>query len=148
MAAREPKLAGRHKLTTMRKLASGLSHADVARDMDVTPPAVTAFAQRNAEAIAEIKADLKNEYAGLWIAKKEARIAELQRLAEDMQAELEERDDEGNLVYDGSTSEGRRVVMAAMRQASEELGQLVAKADLTQKQEVKYRVEIEGGDLT
>jgi hypothetical protein len=106
--------------------------------MDSTPQAVGMFAARYKEDIEAKKANLDDEWAGLWIAKKEARVAVLQDMAEDMQAELEDED------YDGSTTEGRRVVMAALRAASEELGQLVSKADLTTKQEVKYSLKVDG----
>lgn len=145
MAAREPKLAGRHKLKTLRLLAEGISHKQVALEMDCDPSAVTYFAARYKDDIEAKRANLDDEWAGLWIADKRQRVAVLAQIAEDMESELSTEN------YEGSTTEGRRVVMAALKQAAEELGQLVGKADLTHKQEVKYRLQVDGaseGDLT
>lgn len=142
MAAREPKLAGRHKLKTMRMLAEGLSQSEVARQMDVTPMAVTQFASRNRDAIEELRTHLDDEWAGIWIADKRQRVLTLQQVVEDMQDELDAME------FDGSPTEARRVIMAALKATAEELGQLVSKADLTQKQEVRYTLDVRGGNLT
>lgn len=63
-----------------RDLATGdKTRAQLAREHGVTRQAMTKFAQRHADRIAEIRAHLDDEFAGIWIANKEKRIAAAER---------------------------------------------------------------------
>jgi hypothetical protein len=66
----------RHKnLELCRLLAAGeVQRSELARRYHVTTSAITQFAQRNAARIDEIRANLDDEFAGLWIADKLARV--------------------------------------------------------------------------
>lgn len=65
--------------TLCRELATGeQSNAALARKYGISRPAVTQFARRHAGEIAAIKGQLDDEFAGLWIASKAARIAAYQ----------------------------------------------------------------------
>lgn len=67
----------RHELC--RELAAGeVTRASLARKYGVTRQAITKFAQANKGRIEEIKAHLDDEFAGLWITRKENRLAALQ----------------------------------------------------------------------
>lgn len=63
------------KQALCRELAKDeVTRADLARKYDMTRQGITEFAHRNAERIAQIAADLDDEFAGLWIASKQQRI--------------------------------------------------------------------------
>lgn len=70
---------GRHaweRRQLCRELAAGeMTGAALARKYGVTRQAISAFRKRHAREIDEIKADLNDQFRGLWIASKEARIA-------------------------------------------------------------------------
>lgn len=63
-----------------RDLAEGVkTRAALAREHGVTRQAITKFAQRHRDRIAEIKAHLDDEFAGLWVARKSSRLSAYQR---------------------------------------------------------------------
>lgn len=101
-----------------RELATGeMSGAALGKKYGVTRQAISAFAKRHAREVDDIKAQLDDEFAGLWIADKAARIATYQ-------ADIEQSLD-GD--YAGHY-EQVRTRHAAMRAVSEELGQLPPRA--------------------
>jgi hypothetical protein len=67
----------RHRIHEVcRELAAGdVSQAAIARKWGIARQTLNDFAHRHAERIADIRAHLDDDYAGLWIANKEARIA-------------------------------------------------------------------------
>jgi hypothetical protein len=73
------KLSRADQRQLQRELATGdVMRADLARRYGVTRGYVTIFAKQYAREIADIKAQLDDEFAGLWIAQKEQRIAAYQ----------------------------------------------------------------------
>lgn len=79
---------GRTRLALIRDLAFGeWSHKELAVRTGNSPAEITAFANRYADEIIEVRAALAGrlaiETAGSWIAKKQARLAEMQGLYED-----------------------------------------------------------------
>lgn len=93
----------------IRALAIGIqTRAQIAAEFGVTRSAVTHFATRHAREIHELQLALENKVedrlAGMWIADQENRLALLQWIAEHA---IDTRD-----------------IMAALRYAAEELGQL------------------------
>jgi len=62
-----------------RAIAEGeRKRADIARDFGVTRSYITHFAKRYAREIDDIRRDIGNAYAGLWIADKESRVVAYQ----------------------------------------------------------------------
>lgn len=118
-----------------RELATGdMTRAQLARKYGINRSGITRFAQRYAAEIAAIKAQLDNEFAGLWIADKAARIAAYQ-------ADLEASEEHATY---GSHYEQIRTRTAILRAVAEELGQLPPRATLTVMPVVHV---IEGVDL-
>lgn len=79
---------GRQRLSLIRDLAMGeWSDRELARAVGVTPEAIAAFAAEHADEISEVRAALAGklaiETAGLWVSKKQNRIAEMQSDIED-----------------------------------------------------------------
>lgn len=134
---------GHVKLTVMRMAAEGRPTREIAARFGASVGAVNEFKRDFKAEIAEIAADLENEFAGLWIADKRARLAEYQRNVavcdEMMQRELDKgpgeeiertnRDGELECVIIGATDPDVVAKMTkardrALRQVAEELGQL------------------------
>jgi transposase-like protein len=53
-----------------------LTVTELAARYDVTPGAISQFRDRHQAEVDAVKADIENEFAGLWIASKSARLAE------------------------------------------------------------------------
>jgi hypothetical protein len=105
------RITGHEKLTLCRELATaGKTRAALAREYGISRGAMTEFAQRNAREIDAIKARLDDEFAGLWIARKAARIAEYQH-------DLER-------IADNPHHEWVKARTAILKAVAEELGQL------------------------
>ena len=103
--------------TLCRELAAGeVKRAALARKYGVTPAAITLFAKRHGAEIDAIKRDLDDQFAGLWIADKAARIATYQ-------ADLEQSSTGGF----GTHFEQIRTRTQILRAVAEELGQLPGK---------------------
>lgn len=101
-----------------RELAEGeIKRADLARKYGLGRSAITEFAKRHAREIDDIRAQLDDEFAGLWIAQKAARIAAYQ-------SDLEQSA-EGE--YAGHY-EQIRTRTQILRAVAEELGQLPPRA--------------------
>jgi hypothetical protein len=120
-------LRGRHKLALIRLLAVGeLTQAELAEEFGVTQPSIAAFKKRNLAEIQHVKANLEDEFAGLWIARKKDRVAELEDIAE-------------RFARPGLDPKHAQIRLRALRQASEELGQLRIQIDTNAQ--VEYSVE-------
>lgn len=77
-------LSGRHRLSLIREIAtSELSFAEIAARREVEEADVLAFAKKYADDIAEVQrattGAMSLEVAGLWVTKRENRMAEVQR---------------------------------------------------------------------
>ena len=104
----------------VRELATGeLTRSALARKYRVTPAAITQFAKRHATEIQEIKKNLEDDYAGLWIAQKEQRINAYQ---EDYDAALDSK-------Y-GHHHEWIKARTQILRAVAEELGALPPRATI------------------
>lgn len=103
-----------------RAIAAGeKKRAQIARDFGVSASYVTSFARRYAFEIDQIKAELDNAFAGLWIADKESRILALQ--AEYVRAANADKADHHEWI---------KTRLMALHQAAEELGQLPPRATI------------------
>ncbi len=131
-------------MTLIRALALGeKTNAELAREREVTASAIKEFSKRHAAAIAEVKANVADEFAGLWIAQKRERVSAYQQNAEILAAEIEalrdgrvavhggdadseDAEDGAETADDISGALGRltRAYDRALRSVAEELGQL------------------------
>lgn len=124
----------KHRL--LHELARGeKQRIQLAEEYGVVPSAITNFAHRHAAELEQIRRDLDNEFAGLWIAQKAARLAEYEQDVNRINDTLddEERPDT-NLM---------RTKQAALRQVAEELGQIPSKVNLS-VEPVTVRYEVVG----
>lgn len=121
----------RHRVHEVcRELAAGdVSQAEIARKWGVHPSTITRFAQAHADRIADIRAHLDDEFAGLWIAQKEARIAAYM--------------DEYELLEHHRNSnhhEWSKARQAALRAVADELGAIPNRSSLTVGGTVEHRL--------
>lgn len=126
-------LRGHVALVLIRQLAQGTrTHADLGAEHGVSERAIGQFATRNATAIEEVRADVVNEFAGMWIANKVARVAEYERDVEDINDSIPTaRKSDRPRLYG--------VKHRALRGAAEELGQL-APTRIDVDHRVRYQV--------
>lgn len=139
---------GQTRILLQRDLATEqLTREELAQKYGATKSGITSFAKKYATVIAEIRADLSNRYAGMWIADKDRRVAAYQAdvdlVDEETERVLRERDaaiaratggvleaDEDGELFDAqisaATDLGRlsRIKHRALRSVAEELGQL------------------------
>ena len=120
--------------TLCRELAAGdQSKAALGRKYGISAAAVSQFARRHAAEIAVIKGQLDDEFAGLWIASKAARIAAYQA--------------DYDLALDTDKADHHEWIKARtgiLGAVAEELGQLPPRATVTVMPVVHV---IEGVDL-
>lgn len=108
------------------------STTQLAEEYGVTTSAISQFKTRHATRIAEVEQDIENAFAGLWIAQKEARLAEYQ---EDVDR-IGDADDPALL----------RIKAAMLKAVAEEMGHLPTKTSMqVEKNKVTYTIE--GVDL-
>jgi hypothetical protein len=112
---RDYPLSGRNRLYVIRALAVGdPKPAALARQFGVQRNAITMFQQRNRRAIDEVRKAVDDEFAGLWVARKEARLAEYEWMI-DILGEAIEANYDADMI---------RVRAGLLKNVSEELGQL------------------------
>jgi transposase-like protein len=115
-----------------RELATGdVTQAALARKYGVTRSAINNFAKRHAREIDEIKEDLDNEFAGLWIADKAKRLAAYQ----DLYNQAEEHENSGH-------HEWIKAKSAILNNVARELGQDKEAASSVQHVIVGVQVEM------
>lgn len=116
----------RHRLVRDLAIAEK-SQAELAEIYGVSQTSMSAFKKRNAMAIEEVRNNLADEYAGLWVAEKMKRIAEYQEAAEKMAKGVSPRNQE--------------VLVSILKAVAEELGQLPARTQVqVNQQQVTYEI--------
>lgn len=144
---RSVQLRGWRKRQLIRDLALGnLTFEELAAKYDHAEVSIRTFARKNKEFIDEVKAAHENEYAGLWIVSKSARIAEYQQDVEEINEVLArlldtEQDLNSNLI---------RMKHNALRSVADELGELPTRVQLqSDNKSVTYHIEgVNPGDVT
>lgn len=129
------------------RLIRELAHGDktktaLAKSYGVTQQSVSDFAQRHAQAIADAKARLEDEFSHLWIADKAQRVAEYQEQFDQIAAALES----GDWGVHMNTAELMRAGQSALRAVAEELGQLPSRQTIQHEGGVTVRYELVGID--
>ncbi len=108
------------KLKLIRELAlSGKTQRQLAEEYGVVESSMTEFKHRHAEAINDVRENASDEFAGLWIAKKQNRI----------QAYMDQVDFLAQRVEDGTEDPEAafKVAQSALKAVAEEMGQLTAR---------------------
>lgn len=99
----------------------------MAAEYGCSATSISAFKKRNLMAIEEVRNNLADEYAGVWVAEKLKRIQEYQEAAEKMAA--------------GNSPRNQEVLTTILKAVAEELGQLPARAQVNVSTEnVTYQV--------
>lgn len=93
----------------------------------VSATSISQFKKRHALEIEEVRNNLADEYAGVWVANKLDRIRQYQEAAEQM--------------ADGKTARSAEVLVSILKAVAEELGQLPARTQVNVSQEnVTYEI--------
>lgn len=149
-------LGGLIKRKVIRDLAlSGLTQAAIAEKYGVTPGAITQFKQRNAQEIQAVAAAADDDYAGILIAEKAARLAAYQDIHERAMEPTPKITNKGTVVVDPVTGEyvyeiNAGAAMTALKSAAEEMGQLPTRLQIQGDMQTTttYRIEnVEPGAL-
>jgi hypothetical protein len=162
--ANRGKLGGLKTHGLIRELAlSDIRQSELARKYDVTEGAITQFKHKHAEAIAAVRADADNEFAGILIAQKAARLAayeELHAIAITPQPKISPS---GKIVHETVMNEHGeledaivneidvRAAALVLKQAAEEMGQLPTRLQIQGDMQTTTTYKIEGfseSDLT
>lgn len=134
--------ARRQKL--IRALATAEhSQRELAQRYGVTQQAVSLFAARHAERIAQVAEKLDDEFAGLWVANKGNRLAVLEHQVDEV---LDIMSDPDRAARSGvQAAEMMRVVQTGLKQIAEELGQLPGRVSVTHSGSLS--VQLNGVDV-
>ncbi len=146
------KLGGLRRAPLIRALAlSGRTQTDLAEEYGVTQQSISEFAQRNRAEIDALKADAANEFAGVLIAQKINRVVALEEILEAALEPKPKTDNKGFQVVDPDTGDpvyevDGRTALAALKQAAEEMGQLVQRTQVAGDLNTTTTYRIEGVD--
>jgi hypothetical protein len=91
--------------------------AELARIYGVSPAAISLFKKRHLHEVEEIRENLADEYAGVWVARKLERIRSYQDAAEKMSS--------------GESPRQAEVLVGILKAVAEELGDLPARQQVT-----------------
>lgn len=139
----------------IRELALGeMNQAQLADKYDVTPPAISLFKKRNADAIEAIRKDANDEFAGILIVQKAHRLGLLEQLIQKALEPQPKVSASGRVAYvekpDGSQEMVEEIALDSaarmIKQVAEELGQLPNRLTLSGNVDVTTTYTIEGVD--
>lgn len=100
---------------------------ELAEQYGVSQTSISAFKRRHALEIEEVRNNLADEYAGVWVAQKLARIQEYQVAAEKM--------------ANGTSPRNQEVLVSILKAVAEELGQLPARQQINiSNEQVTYEI--------
>jgi hypothetical protein len=123
---------GHRKLAMVRECAEAkLSWVDIAGKYNISVQRLYRFREENAEAIAEIKSNVDDAMAGLWIAQKHNRVAEYQSHSELVDELIAAGAEQPQVLL--------KVAQSALRGVAEELGQLSPR-DNSERTQVDVRI--------
>lgn len=155
------KLGGLVRRQVVRDLAlSGLSQNELAEKYGVSQPAISQFKARNAEEIAAVAAKADDEFAGILIAQKQARLAAYQELYGVAVSPTPKISASGKTVTYVDPESGEsgvvmevdvRAAATVLKQAAEEMGQLPTRLQVSGEMATTttYRIEnVSNDDLT
>lgn len=143
------KLGGLKRAQIIRELALGdMSQSQMAEKYEVTQQSISEFKQRNADAIAAVRANAEDEFAGLLIAQKLNRVAAYEDIMQRALQPTPKIDNKGGQVRDPETGEpvyevAAGVAMTALKSVAEEMGQLASRVQVSGDMQTTttYRIE-------
>ena len=118
---------GRRRKLQLEMARGEKTMRDLAREYGVDIHAITKFRDRHEDTISAMRADIENEFAGLWIAQKAERLSEMIEL-----------------YADAVSPRDRETKLSVLRHAAEELGQIPNKTTIDMT--VAAKVELVGID--
>lgn len=122
----------------LRAIAEGRQLFQIAEDWGVSYGALKVWKHRHKREVAEIAAELANPFAGMWIAKKENRIRELQ-------GDMEKLATAGDMLSAGEVARARTIITKAV---AEELGQLPGRTAILINPVIHVLEGVDRNDLT
>lgn len=131
---------GHVRLALIRDLAGGEhTGAKLAKKYGVCAQAISEFKRRHEAAIAEVRGKLDDEFAGLWVARKAARLAEYENDLLCIQEAIElAAEAAGDDAPPPVPADLLRAKHRALRAVAEELGQLPTRMDVQVSGEVVH----------
>jgi len=151
------KLGGLKRNGLIRALAlEDVTQAALAERYGVTEGAITQFKHREAEAIQALRDEAENEFAGILIAQKANRLRALEELFEVARTPTPKVAPNGKIVREYVTNEDGlaeevvvqevdvRAAAGVLKQAAEEMGQLVARTQVSGDMNTTTTYRIEG----
>jgi hypothetical protein len=115
-----------------------MTERQLAKKYGCAPSAINAFKQRHRGDIDEVRADLENEFSGIWIADKKSRLAVY---ASDVER-IEELEQLGREIDAALTAAKHR----ALRSVAEEMGHLPNRMNVSGEVTTKVSYEVVGVD--
>lgn len=141
------KLRGHVRYEICHLLAEGtLTQTQIAERYDVSAHAISNFNRDNRERIAEIRANMADEFAGMWIANKAKRVEVYQESAEWVSTVIEQQATLDPLLLPPILPALIRTQHNALKAAAEEMGAIPAKIQI-QVQPVQVDYKINGVDI-
>lgn len=133
------RLTGYTRYQLLKDLAANdLTPTELVDKYGKAPSTIEGFRRRNQLLIEAMREDAADQYAGLWSAAKEYRIAEYQQDVEDINAYIERAVAAGEELNDKMLARKHN----ALKMIAEELGQLPQRVQQAPSQhEVVYRIE-------
>lgn len=120
----EKKLSHRRLYALLHELAENeLTQRVLARKYGISQARVSQLGTQYADEVEDMRADLEDEYAGLWLAQKAERVKAYMRLAEMLEEDLQ---------VSGLESSFINQLQKVYKNIAEEMGQLPARVIVTQ----------------
>lgn len=148
------KLGGLKRYQVMREIAAGgQTQREIAEKYSVTQQSVSEFAQRYAVEIQEIRENMADEFAGLWITKKHNRLAMYEEIAREALKPTPKVTPAGKVVRDVDPITGNvetvmeidgRLAAQVAKQAAEEMGQLPTRLQVSGEMNTTTTYRVEG----
>jgi hypothetical protein len=155
------KLGGLKRRQIVRELAFGeFTQQALADKYEVSQPAIAKFKARHADEIEAVRADAEDEFAGILIAQKAARLASLAEIHEKAMKPVPKVGNNGKVVERINPETGERETLQewdgrlaaqVLKQAAEEMGQLPTRVQVSGDMQTTttYRIEnVSNDDLT
>lgn len=148
------KLGGLKRMEVMRALALGEeSQSQIAERYGVSQPAIAQFKARYAVEIQEIRENMADQFAGLWITKKHNRLAMYEEIAAQALKPTPKVTPAGKVVRDVDPITGNaetvmeidgRLAAQVAKQAAEEMGQLPTRLQVSGEMNTTTTYRVEG----
>lgn len=148
------KLGGLRRRQIVRELALGnFTQQALADKYGVSQPAIAKFKAKHADEIAAVRANADDEFAGILIAQKAARLASLAEIHEQAMTPVPKVGNNGKVVERINPETGEhetlhevdgRLAAQVLKQAAEEMGQLPTRLEVKGDMQTTTTYRIEG----